>query len=127
MWRGCARALVIATGLCLAGGPLAAADDPKVLPKAEFKAVAIEALKSANGLSEEKAAQRFDEIMSAARTYPGKSNLAKKVRTGYGHYEKSNNIRKKHAAQILQIFTTAKVAEISQAEAEAVLGAWPRG
>jgi hypothetical protein len=128
MWKKWTQ--LLCAGLVLfAGSVVAAAEttDPRVLTKAEFQAVAVEGLKAANGISREEAANRFREIMEAARTYPGKSKLARKVRTGYGHYEESRNIRKKHVKMILGVFTDAQVAAISAKEADAVLSAWPAG
>jgi hypothetical protein len=131
MWRRFAQSVCLAAGLgLLAGAPAARAADepsPKVLTKAEFKTMAVEGLKKANGTSSEEAAQRFETIMASARTYAGKGNLARQVRTGYGHYEKSKNIRKKHATMVLSAFTAAKVGGISQKEAAAMLSAWPQG
>jgi hypothetical protein len=113
-----------------ATAPFARAADepaPKVLTKAEFQAVAVEGLKKANGISSAEAAQRFEQIMDTARTFDGSGNLARQVRTGYGHYEKSRNIRKKHASMVLSVFTQAKVADLSEKEAAAMLSAWPKG
>ncbi len=125
-----ARLICLAVGLGLCAVPQdARADDadPKVLTKAEFQAVAVEGLKKANRTSAEEAAQRFQAIMNGARSFEGKGNLARQVRTGYGHYENSRNIRKKHAAMVLSVFTQAKVANISEQEAAAMLSAWPHG
>ena len=129
MWRRFALFVCLAVGLGLFAPAVRAADEasPKVLTKAEFQAMAVEGLKKANGTSSSAAAQRFEKIMDSARTFEGKGNLARQVRTGYGHYESSKNIRKKHATMVLSAFTSAKVANISEKEAAAMLSAWPQG
>jgi hypothetical protein len=128
MWRRSAQLLCFVLTLGVAGAQARAAEgDPPVLTKAEFQAVAVEGLKSANGISHAEAAGRFAEILDAARTYPGTNGLARRVRTGYGHYQKSKNIRKKHVEKILEVFATAQVASLSPQEASAVLSAWPEG
>lgn len=129
MWLRLARFLCVVVALGVSASITRAADEaaPKVLTKAEFQAVAVEGLKKANGISNEEAARRFETIMDTARTFDGSGNLARQVRTGYGHYEKSKNIRKKHASMVLSVFTQAKVANISEKEAAAMLSAWPRG
>lgn len=120
-------ALMLSAAVILFAVPDVRAEDadPRVLPKSEFDAMAIESLQSANGVSRERAAKRFADIMEAARTFPGSSNMAKQVRTGHSHYEKSANIRKKHASMILSLFTDAHVADMSPKEANAILSAWP--
>jgi len=131
MGRRFALFVCLAVGLGLfAGAPAARGADeasPKVLTKAEFRAMAVDGLKKANGTSSAEAVQRFEKIMNSARTFAGRGNLARQVRTGYGHYAKSKNIRKKHAAMVLSAFTSAKVANISEREAAAMLSAWPQG
>lgn len=127
-WFCMLRKLIQVAGVALLiAAPAAAADDPGKLTKAEFQAVAIEGLKNANGVSRERAAARLNEILDAAKTYPGSSNLARQVRTGYGHYENSRNIRKNHAQKILKLFADADVAQMSDKEAAAVISAWPQG
>lgn len=120
--------VALISGLFLTVSPVRAADEaaPKVLTKTEFKAVAVEGLTKANGTSRDEAAHRFDTIMDSARAYEAKGNLGRQVRIGYGHYEKSKNIRKKHASMVLSVFTAAKVGNISEKEAEAMLSAWPQ-
>jgi hypothetical protein len=135
MWRRPLQLLCVALGLGLVAAPAMGANvdqasqsaGPRVLSKPEFQAVAIEGLKSANGITRERAASRFAEIMEAAENFPGESKLARRVRTGHKHYENSRNIRKKHVATILGLFTTAQVAGISRKEAEGVLAGWPEG
>ena len=118
---------ILCVAAALSFAPALSAAEEEKLSKAEFNQVAVEGLASAGGMSKERAQKRFNEILDAARTYEGSGNLARQVRTGYGHYEKSKNIRKKHAAQILELFTQAEVASMSQKEADAVLSAWPKG
>lgn len=131
MRRTLLQIICLAVGLglapCVSFAHAADGASPKVLSKTEFKAIAVEGLKKANGTSSDEAASRFDTIMDSARAFEGKGNLARQVRIGYGHYEKSKNIRKKHASMVLSVFTDAKVANISEKEAEAMLSAWPQG
>jgi hypothetical protein len=100
---------------------------PRVLSTAEFEALAITALQSANGYSYDRAKQRFAEIVDSARVYPGGSSLARKVRSGHRRYQMAQRVKKKDAASVLSVFTQARVAGLTKAEVDAILSAWPAG
>jgi hypothetical protein len=100
---------------------------PRVLSTAEFEALAIAALQSANGFSYDRAKRRFAEIVDSARVYPGKSRLARNIRTGHRKYQLAQRVKKKDAAQVLTVFATGQVAGLRQAEVDAILSAWPAG
>jgi hypothetical protein len=97
---------------------------PRALSKTEFMDTVIAGLVT-TGLTQGAAEARFQEIIEAAATYPGNTELARRVRYAEGRYWQASRFDKNIVAGMLTLLVAGNVAGITAAERTAILAAWP--